>query len=155
MRPLQVTPAEHAPDTRTARTPPCTQLGNIKARFPGPQPEANFYLDSEGRLMMRPVVGGAGRSHLVAFRVLLRLAWGPPSDPRLEACHMACDCKACVNPAHGRWGTHQENIAEFYILKAFNEARRALPPGHAQRAFYDVHHPCRTLLSCQGFPRIR
>lgn len=54
----------------------------------------------------RLMIGGK-RKHVA--RWVMEAGTGPA--PRMEPCH-SCDRPACVAPAHLRWGTHQENMAE-------------------------------------------
>lgn len=54
--------------------------------------------------------GGRDQSRFMAHRVSLMLATGA-LDPALEVLH-ECDHPWCVNPAHLRQGTHQENLRD-------------------------------------------
>jgi hypothetical protein len=105
--------------------------------------------------MLRP--HGNTSSHprqrcVVAYRVILQLAWGPPPEGRPLACHVGCDNKSCLNPAHGRWGSHKDNARENKLLRAFKAALDELP-SRQRAAFIAMEHPCRPLLDCQGFWR--
>lgn len=46
-----------------------------------------------------------------AHRVACELAHGPPPFDGAHALH-SCDRPECANPAHLRWGTHAENMAD-------------------------------------------
>lgn len=87
--------------------PPNPQINtNIHSRMgpPGTTPYLYIYEDSKGRVLVRPWSDCKGHKRQpcrVAFRILLWLVWGPPPDKHI-ACHMACDHKQCMNPAHGR-----------------------------------------------------
>lgn len=115
------------------------------------------YLDGQGRVMVRPCGNtktnkarhpGMQRA-VVAFRLVLWLAWGTPFEGA-EACHFACDHHGCMNPVHGRWGTHAENMAELEVLKEFKTALQCLPPNQ-RAAFVESDHPAHPLLFNQGF----
>jgi hypothetical protein len=111
------------------------------------------YLDSEDRWRVRPWADT--RSHrrqptMSAFRLLLWLVWGPPPTPKHQACHFACDNHRCMNPAHGRWGTHRDNAREHVALSRFKATVGALPR-HLRNKFSAIVHPVRTLLRRQGF----
>lgn len=60
------------------------------------------------------IAAGYGRVRLNgkatgAHRRALELSTGPAPDGKPYACH-SCDNPPCCNPAHLRWGTHQENV---------------------------------------------
>jgi HNH endonuclease len=65
----------------------------------------------------RPTYGQAWfrGKRMGAHRMSYLLHVGPVDDG-LEVMH-SCDIKACVNPAHLRLGTHQENIREAFAKK--------------------------------------
>lgn len=54
-----------------------------------------------------------GKRHR-AHRFVLELAVGPAPGPDYEAAHapLICHTPACVNPAHLRWATRSENMAD-------------------------------------------
>lgn len=100
--------------------------------------------------MCRQVTWKEGDPTFVAFRLLLSLAWGAPFRGAV-ACHMACDNCLCLNPAHGRWGTHRQNQVESYVLRAWRYVWR-----HAPVSVRDLHpsNPARYRLWVQHFPGI-
>jgi hypothetical protein len=61
--------------------------------------------------------------HLLAHRVALTDAVGPPPEGRSHALH-SCDNPPCVNPAHLRWGNDAENVADM-------RSRGRMPVGDA------------------------
>ncbi len=72
---------------------------------------------------------GARNRHIVvpAFRVALSLTDGVPLWERvdLHACHtVECSQPWCMNPAHGYWGTREENTDDRYPLR-FRRVRSA------------------------------
>ena len=60
--------------------------------------------------------------NLAVHRIVCFLAYGEPAENDY-ALH-SCDNPPCVNPAHLRWGTHQENMAD-----AKTRNRRAVKRG--------------------------
>ena len=83
--------------------------------------------------------------------MLLELVWGPPPTRKHQACHVGCDRHACLNPAHGRWGTPAQNRAESRSMLAYYGALLSLTP--AERAVFAAReHPAASLLAAQGFP---
>lgn len=86
---------------------------------------------------------------IAAFRLVLWLTWRPPGPGEL-ACHLGCDHHRCLNPAHGRWGTHKENWLEAALLGTFKEAL-AEQPEEERQAFTRENHPTLHLLARQGF----
>ena len=54
------------------------------------------------------------RKRVRVHRYVCELAYGPPSRLRREAAHL-CGVKRCVNPAHLRWSSREENIADRFI----------------------------------------
>lgn len=67
-----------------------------------------------------------GRTYM-AHRFALHLVTGEPLDTPLQALH-SCDNPPCVNPAHLRWGTQKENIAD-----ARDRGRWSPPPANPGR----------------------
>ena len=68
---------------------------------------------------------------ILAHRMALTLAQGLPA-PGAHALH-SCDNKACTNPRHLRWGTHQDNMreaAERGLAKPGRVLGSACPQGH-------------------------
>ena len=57
--------------------------------------------------------GGRGGRQLATHRYSCELHHGPPT-PKANLCLHSCDNPGCVNPAHLRWGSGSENIAEAY-----------------------------------------
>lgn len=74
---------------------------------------------------------GHGRPEL-AHRRALRITVGEPEDPTHEALH-SCDTPPCANPAHLRWGTHEENMADMLARGRARAGRKNVdqcPHGH-------------------------
>jgi hypothetical protein len=65
----------------------------------------------------RLMIGGQ-RHHVATW--VLKVAAG--DAPGMEPCH-SCDRPACVAPAHLRWGTHKENMAEMAARKRTGSVR--------------------------------
>lgn len=53
---------------------------------------------------------GGRRRHRKAATVALELAGRPRPSPELEASHVGCNNRACVNDAHLDWETHGINL---------------------------------------------
>lgn len=60
-----------------------------------------------------------------------------PDPPRHVACHGDCSDPGCVNPAHLRWGTQKENIADVHRL-GHQAPRHGENSGHARITEDDV-----------------
>jgi len=116
------------------------------------------YLNSQGRVMIRPMANDSNdrlmlppktQKCITAMRLVLWLTWGPPG-PRQIACHYYCDNHRCLNPAHGRWGTHGHNRLEYKLLRTF-KLELAKQPERLKERFIREHHPTRHMLAGQGF----
>lgn len=58
-------------------------------------------------------------------RIVCKETYGPPPDEKPLALH-SCDTPPCVNPAHLRWGSNRENIAD---MDARGRGRRPIIRG--------------------------
>lgn len=92
-----------------SRRLPTTTEGWISFAYEHSTPEPNTgcwiwtrTVNGQGYAQARPQLG----TRFVHRRVL------GLSDPALDACHVVCDQPSCVNPAHLRPGTAQENIRD-------------------------------------------
>lgn len=70
----------------------------------------------------------------IASRVLCEAANGPPPSPDHQAAH-SCGVRACCNPAHLRWATRLENMAD---MDAHGMVARGERNGHALLTEGDV-----------------
>lgn len=63
------------------------------------------------------------KAYIHASNMALRFAgiWMPPA-PNNFALH-SCDNPPCFNPAHLRWGSQQENVADIYLRGRSNRPR--------------------------------
>lgn len=103
--------------------------------------------------MIRPwsnVEGHSSQPCMSAFRALMYLMWGPPPNGGLLACHVACDHHRCMNPTHGRWGTHADNYWEWRLLENYYQALAEASTWQAD-SYKVIRHPCKGLLASQGF----
>lgn len=64
-----------------------------------------------------------GGKQLRAHRWMCILAHGWPTDAQPHAAHN-CGNPSCVNPAHLRWASHAENMADKIIHQTLNRGER-------------------------------
>jgi hypothetical protein len=90
-----------------------------------PEPNTGCYLWVGG------VTGGyptLGKRHRLVNRIVLEDSAGPPPTSKHEAAHdtpNGCCGQMCVNPAHLRWATHQENMLDEHPENRSSRACRA------------------------------
>lgn len=135
------------PNVPTSMRPPLQDAQVLRL----PTGESLYLWLSKGYPRIRPRANkGLGPTPTYSvFRLLLHMAWGPPSGQRPTACHFCCDIHGCCNPWHGRWGTNGQNKEEAEVLEAWRSAY--LPLTKQERR--QVTHPAATALELQGVQR--
>lgn len=60
------------------------------------------------------VIQFRGQANYRVHRIVCERSYGPPNDDRLVAAH-SCRNPTCIAPAHLRWATQRENLADMVI----------------------------------------
>ena len=81
-------------------------------KTPGHGPDGDCWLWT-GPIRRRYGSFGIRGRQVGAHRLSLKMAIGDPPNGELFCLH-SCDVSTCVNPAHLRWGTHQENMDDMW-----------------------------------------
>lgn len=61
-----------------------------------------------------PKLSWDANTHIIGLHRLALIVGtdAPAPNPLAQALH-ACNCKRCVNPAHLRWGSHNDNVCDY------------------------------------------